>query len=177
MPQHVYRAGPALTRDIRDWEATAKRFRESVVDPWDAEHPDNRSVWRRFGLDQECIGFEDGKPDDKPPAGLSRSQQRTYLIPRGKAGQPWRDVLSKFANYPQAAPILAAYQVQSDIWRFEDHKVYYCGVIPVADDEIYFTWGYPHPDNPELIPVPLSQFYARIESLPADHRAREVLQV
>lgn len=190
MTTHAYRCSDELAAAIRAKAAEADRFRDEVIIPWDEAHPDTKTLWARspFSTRRDCVGFTD-PGGDKPPAGLSRSKQRTALIPRkGKTGEPWREHLERVRATPDVADAFAELDVPDHVMG--PGRIYTIGLLPDGDgptDPVYVTSGYPldgdpaerdgrrrTPLSPHLEPIPLSVYYAVKERIDA---ARELAGV
>jgi hypothetical protein len=161
---HAYRASDALAAAIQTRSDEAHHFALTVIKPWDETHPDTRSLWRKqaFGLDKDCVGFDDPE-SPTPPAGLSRSKQRHELIPaRGRSGDPWREALKYLNLKPRIGPVFTAFGIDPVVWH--GNGVFTCG-CRITPDGVFLTWDVRHPEPGEhLIPVPLSEYYAAMES-------------
>jgi hypothetical protein len=111
---YAYRPSELFAEAWRQNEIKRDAFIENVVKPWNAEHPDNPVLWRNNPFDIDChpCGFRDGKPDDPPPPGLSRSKRRGYLIPRnGAPGISWRAVIETFNQQPLRSDVYRLFEV------------------------------------------------------------------
>jgi hypothetical protein len=106
----TWRASDEFAAAIRQYQSDKQSFIDSVVLPFDREHPNNPTAWRRagFSLDIRCCGFKD-KAGEVPP-GLSRAQTRRQLIPvRGRAGHDWRAALERMDGMPSLDVIFQAH--------------------------------------------------------------------
>lgn len=160
--KHAYQASEELAAALRAVSDDIRRFHREVQGPWDAEHPDTPSLWVRGMTDRRCVGFKD--PGGEVPAGLSRSQDRTELIPaRGKAGDPWRVALTTLNDGPKTGDVFGRFGIDPTILRVDHGRMYYPGIL-ITEDAVFLTWAVPfdHP-GPHLSPVPLSVYYAALE--------------
>jgi hypothetical protein len=131
------------------------------------QNPDTPLWVGKAGIDHRVgvFGVEDIHPDQDPPAGLSRSRNRPYLIPkRGPSGQPWRDLIARFNAYPDLnRDVLKPHGVEAI--RFGDLQMYGVGVTDCGEHGVFITTTLPFETPSEhLTHVPLSQYYAAKEA-------------
>jgi hypothetical protein len=108
----AWRASDEFAAAFRQYQSDKQAFIDSVVLPFDREHRNNPTAWRRagFSLDIQCCGFKDKA--GKVPAGLSRARTRRWLIPvRGKAGNEWRAVQQRMVDMPSLDKVFQAHDL------------------------------------------------------------------
>ena len=160
----AYRANDELTAAWRAVAVERGRHIETVVEPFQQEHPNHKPLidqWERM------LGFTDGAPHEPPPAGLSRSQRRDHLIPaRGKAGDVWRAHMKRLELPVTKAALFKRFGLGEQLYVGSDGR-HYLGKPNVADfgeDGVFVYTGYEMETVPEcLSPVKLSEFYAARE--------------
>lgn len=166
MDKYAYRVSDALAAALHQHDQVCKDFYRDVLGPWEKAAGEINSLWRRtIGVDMECLGFSDPRPDKPPPDGLSRRKGREELIPaRGAAGQPWRDDLALLRTRPRLSAVLKEFGVQIEIFRPDLHRFYVPGML-ITDTASYIFWAVEYPnDNAHLTLVKLSEFYAAQEA-------------
>ena len=171
MSAHAYRASDQLAAALRQRREELSAWSAQVV-AWDAEHPDTPMLWSRsaFGGDKRLCGFADKRPDQPPPAGLSRAQSRVELIPaRGRKGDPWREVVATFDTSPSIDEVFRDHDVQPYLIVHEHGRCYTPGIWEDGD-----TWWitctvplFDGGEHPHLTPAPLSEYYAAKEAADA----------
>jgi hypothetical protein len=110
----AWKASDEFAAALRQYQTEKQSFIDSVVLPFDNEHPNNPTAWRRagFSLDIRCCGFKDKAGE--VPAGLSRARTRHWLIPvLGRAGKAWRDVLHRMDGMPSLDKLFQGHDVAS----------------------------------------------------------------
>lgn len=165
----AWRASDEFAAALRQYQTDKQAFIDSVVRPFDEEHPNNPTAWRRagFSLDLQCCGFKDKAGE--VPAGLSRARTRRWLVPvRGKVGNEWRDVLRRMAEMPSLDKVFQVYDCTSFVlvgstcatpgWFSDGTNVY----IECTGD-IANTRADAAPSD-HLTPIKLSEFYAAKEA-------------
>jgi hypothetical protein len=169
----AWRASDKFAAALRQYQTDKQTFIDSVVLPFDRDHPNNPTAWLGTGpLDVRCVGFKDMA--DEVPAGLSRAQTRHWLIPiRGRAGNEWRDVIARMAGMPSLKDLFTAHDVAPFIlvgdlfatpgWFSDGINVY----IECIGD-ITKTREDANPSK-HLTPIKLSEFYAAKEAMEASH--------
>lgn len=170
----AWRASTEFGAAIRNFQAEKQSFIDAVIMPFDREHPNNPTAWRRagFSLDLQCCGFKD--QDDDAPAGLSRAQTRSWLVPaRGAAGKEWRAVLERMAEMPSLDKVFAEHGVAS--FFLAGNRVVTPGFFSNGTD-VYLqcTADIAKPrenadPSTHLTPIKLSEFYAAKEATEASH--------
>lgn len=160
----AYRANEGLTAAWREHVTQRDQHIEQVVKPFVADHPNNAPM---VDSRQNVIGFSDGDSKNPPPKGLSRSQNRTYLIPvRGKAGDEWRAWKEKLAFERTDRQVLLEFCLDSQLYTGSDGR-HYLGRPNVVDfgvDGVFVYMGYELDPVPQAVsPVKLSVFYAAQE--------------
>lgn len=182
---HAYRASDELAAALREYHSQRFEFERSVAE-WDREHEATKLMWAHsgFSTDRTPTGFTDSDRKSPPPKGLSRAQTRVELIPvRGRAGNEWRDVLTRFNAYPTIQPLWDRFGVPSHTWKagpgFSSRitAVDYGdagddGVIVYAEGDLTVSTSDRNGDAQELsahlAPISLSEFYRIKESLEAE---------
>ena len=166
--RYFYRANPDLASALRAMAVDRHEYFDRVIKPYREEHPDNESMWRSK---MRCVGFADGKPDEDPPAGLSRSQRREHLIPvRGKAGEPWRQRMAEFNKLPNHEKVLREFDVPTEV--FGPGRLYFTSWMDLdsnSDDpdgpNVVVYLGYEFDPVPAALePMKRSEFYALHEA-------------
>lgn len=166
--RYFYRAKPELAAALRAMRADRKKFWDTVIKPFQDEYPDNPPMWRR---QQVCIGFGDGRPDQEPPAGLSRAKRRDHLIPvRTKPGDVWRDCMGRLNQLPSPERVLREFNVPTEV--FGPGHLYFTSWMDLDEDSatpdgpnvvIYLGYEFsPVPDAVELLKR--SEFYTLHEA-------------
>jgi hypothetical protein len=139
-----------------------------------------------FGLGDEVIGLFADNPDD-PPAGWTYRKGRGYLVPRpGKAGEPARAFLDRHKKIGADPRVALAdhglpfdsrvpmadgrYSLRKPVVFEHDGALYakFSGdprVDPLSGKDRGCTW-------PE---IPLSQYYAALETVQAARKAQEAV--
>jgi len=179
---HAYRADDELAAALAEHHTQRKKWSATVA-AWDGAHPDNRLLFRKggFTMDQHAIGFTDGRPDEAPPAGLSRASTRVELIPRKrvKAGLEWQNVLDEINDgYPRVEPVFNRFGVPSNMWvgnriaatTYADagsHGWLVANAYDLAGDSGGFHKADGDPLR-HLTPIRLSEFYRIKEQLDAE---------
>ncbi len=160
----AYRADNELSAAWRAAMAERDRHIETVVEPFQQQHPDHRPLidqWERM------LGFTDGVPHEPPPSGLSRSQKRDHLIPvRGKAGDVWREHMRRLELPRTKASLFEHFGLREQLYVGSDGR-HYLGRPNIADfgeDGVFVYTGYEIETVPDcLTAVKLSEFYAARE--------------
>lgn len=161
-----YRPSAELAAALRDYEAQRTRHIETVVRPFVKQYPDNEPLVN--SLSNQVIGFKDGKPEDPPPEGLSRSQRREHLIPvRQAAGDPWREWMRKLELPVRREQVFRRFGCDAVMGMSMVHEgraaMHYPNFVDFGDDEggMFVYYGTELPTVPEsLTPVKRSEFYA-----------------
>lgn len=160
-----YRANAELAAALRAMAVERREFWDRVIKPYREEHPDNEPMWRS---QMSCVGFADGKPDEDPPEGLSRSQRRAHLIPvRGKAGEPWRQRMAEFNKLPNHEKVLRQFDVPTEV--FGPGVLYFASWMDLDEghdgpNAVVFL-GYEYSPVPAALePMKRSEFYALHEA-------------
>lgn len=159
---------------LRQYQTDKQTFIDAVVQPFDREHPNNPTAWRRagFSLDIQCCGFKDQAGE--VPAGLSRARTRRWLIPvRGAAGNEWRTVLERMRAMPSLDNVLQAHDVAPFVLvgstcatpgYFSDGT----SVFLECTGDIAKTREGAEPSK-HLTPIKLSEFHAAKEAWEVSH--------
>lgn len=165
---YAYRANDELTEAWRSVIADRARHIETVVEPFQEEHPNHHPLVNNW---ERVLGFTDGAPHEPPPAGLSRSQRRNYLIPaRGKAGDVWRDHMRRIDLPCTKGELFKKFGLGEQLYVGSDgrHFLGKPNAVDFGEDGVFVYTGYEIETVPEcLSPVKLSEFYA------AQERAQE----
>jgi hypothetical protein len=172
--KYAYRASEALSAAQHAYHQARKDFQRDVLGPWEDAHAPVHSIWQHtvFG-DLECVGFFDADPASDPPKGLFRSRNRDELVPtnRGKTGDPWRTEMVTLNKRPKISTVLEAHGVMPAILDVDHSRWSRAGVLTVPDGHL-LSWGIEHPACEHLTRIPLSEYYAAREALPADNPAK-----
>ena len=157
--KYAYRASDELARALRMFNQRWATFYDQEVGPFPRLH-NLHTAWRvDYAGDAKCLGFALIHEDDEIPKGLSASKDRDYLIPRGKAGDPWRAHMKRLNSGPKRAPILKRFGVEPMFLVIDTGRGYHIGLHDTPDG-YYATWGCENPNpGPHLTPVRLSEFY------------------
>ena len=172
--KYAYRASEALSKALAAYSQACQDFYRDVLGPWEEAHAPMHSMWQHtvYG-DLRCVGFSDVDPTSDPPKGLFRSRNRDGLVPtnRGKAGDPWRAEMGVLNKRPVISAVLEAHGVTPYILDVDHSRVTRVGVIVTPNGHL-LSWGVEHPPCEHLTPIPLSEYYAAREALPADDPAK-----
>lgn len=158
---HFYRASPLLAERLRAYTRAAVYYRDAIVRPFVELHPNNEPVQSNWT--KKVIGFRDGKPNDPPPEGLSRSQKRNCLIPkRGRAGDYWH---SKMIDLNESKPLLSGvfeeFDIPREVMRPELSKIFMVDFADFGDDDVLIYLGCElEPVPAALTPIKRSEGYA-----------------
>ena len=165
---HAYRASDELATALRSFADEYGTCVDAVW-RWDNENPGTKLVFLGggFGPDPSLVGFSDSA--DEVPKGLSRNQQRDWLIPaRGKAGDPWRQILESM-KLPSEAAVYRRFEVPA--WAQGDGNgrggvyVSTTGFLDAYQHGVFVGNAYEFDKpGPHLTPVKLSEFYAAKEA-------------
>jgi len=162
--RYFYRATPELAAALRAMVEQRRAFSDTVIKPFEEEWPDNKPMWMR---QEKCVGFSDGRPDDDPPAGLSRAKTRDHLIPtRNKAGKVWQERIDQFNQIPTPDRVLREFKVPTEV--FGPGRLYFTSWMDLDDGDgpnvvVYLGYEFrPVPDA--LEPMKRSEFYALHEA-------------
>jgi hypothetical protein len=153
-----FRASTALAKDLRDFQACRRQYVVDHVDPYRVEFPQN-SPWMLL-LEEKVVGFTDDAPHLPPPAGLSRSSRRDYLIPlTGKIGARWRERLDLFNNkLPKSSDVWKKHDIPRDVLRGDSiYLTHYVDFGP--GNLIVITGGIFEPIPIVLSPLRTSEFF------------------
>lgn len=165
---YAYRANDELTKAWRDYQGQRDEHVKTVVDPFVAEHPNHTPLVDNW---QKIIGFADKDRKNPPPAGLSRSQRRNYLIPvRGKPGNERREWMKKLSFPKRRSEVLNDFGLGDRMYTRSDGRTYlgHPSAVDFGDDGVFVYMGCEITPLPDCVTaVKLSEFYA------AQERAQE----
>jgi hypothetical protein len=159
----AYRANDELATAWRDLMAKRDQHIETVVRPFQEQHPNNHPLVDSW---EKVLGFADGDRKNSPPAGLSRSQRRSHLIPvRGRAGDVWREHMARLALPATRYQLLRDFGLKEQMYSRNGQT--FLGrpdALDFGEDGVFVYTGYEIADVPEcLTPVKRSEFYAAQE--------------
>lgn len=165
MPEKLtWRSSDAFAAALRAYRQVRQEFIDTVVSVFNEQEPKHEAKWLQSpaSLDPKCVGFADGTPD--VPEGLSRAQNRDYLIPvRGSKGDRWRTVLDRMKQYPSMDHVFKAHGVHTMV--FSEHTLHTPGMF---DDGTHFylicKGDIAIAETKHLVPIKMSEFYAAKEA-------------
>lgn len=169
---YAYRASDEFAEALRAWNREHHEFTQAVIVPINDEAAPHQPVFVRSALRMgtECVGFADNNaPTSQLPPGLSRSQSRSYLIPkRGKAGDEWRDRMQRCnTGRPSLEAVFNVHQVDPVSINSGRGRMARAGMRDFGDVTVLHC-TLPLDESPHLTPMPLSEYYALVESDPSD---------
>lgn len=172
---YPYRANEELAEALRDFEVQRRQHIAQVVKPFVAEHPNNEPL---VDNRERVLGFADKDRTNPPPAGLSRSQRRAYLIPvKGKPGAVWREWMDKLNLPTTEGDVLHEFGFREQLYAGSDGR-HYMGrpsAVDFGDDGVFVYMGCEISPLPDCVePVKLSEFYAAQERAQERAKAGEV---
>jgi hypothetical protein len=169
---YAYRANDELTKAWREYQAQRDEHIKAVVDPFVAKYPNHTPLVDNW---QKIIGFSDGDPKNPPPAGLSRSQRRNYLMPaRGKAGDEWREWMKKLAFPTRRSEVLREFGLGDRLYVGSDgrHFLGHPAAVDFGEDGVFVYMGCEIDPLPECVTaVKRSEFYAAQERAEARQKS------
>lgn len=182
-PEFAYRASEELEAAVRTAERAVREWDETVLLPWQDEHPDVAPLWVRKShgtpVDKVCVGFTDSRPDEVPPEGLSRNRQRRELVPaRGAKGDPWRELMDRFNTRPGLGDTFALHGVELAVLDVEYSRLRWPAILlSVAPGEtgLWLKYARLAPRACEhLTEIPLSEFHLAREAIETRAQARAI---
>lgn len=162
-PERVaYRTSDAFATTLYEFMERHNAARLAAHE-YNQAHPDHPLHVVRSHLDHAVTvaGFVDVHPHQPAPRGLSRAQDRDYLIPaRGGAGTPWRAVRDEFNRFPSLAEEVFKRHGLQVARLGDDFRYNVAGVHDFGEHGAFVTMpgGYEEPGE-HLTPVLLSEFY------------------
>lgn len=171
--RHVYRAPEGFGEQWETNEEAIRAHNVRVLREWGDEAPAPAYVTDPFGVDVRFVGFADA--GGEVPVGLSRSQERDWLIPRrGKAGRGFAEILSALNAGPKRGAVYERLGIPGRVvienpdrraWGTHLH-------CPVAPQKVGGVWvlvctaEIPESERAAagLERMPLSEYYALVES-------------
>lgn len=176
---HVYTTTAEFDRAWEENENGRRAFVAGVVIAWDEKHPDTPVAWvvDPFGADRHPVGFVDVHPKEPAPEGLSRSQERRYLIPaRGRKGDVYREVLKRMHGLPSRTPVMEAFGIPPRVRApGPDFSIRMCPVgVQRFEDTLWVSCSEPI-NSRNLVTARLSDFYAAKERHAEMRQAIKVL--